>query len=105
MVDDREAEMRLEHERVRDAGIAGLAGAVRYYSAQEGAWAELCPPTTPDRNEMFIAELEHFLRCAREGEPVQVDAATGRRVVEIALAIKRSSDRGETVRLDGGRGE
>jgi predicted dehydrogenase len=78
----------------------GLAGSVCFYSARNAGWSELCPPTAPDRNDVFIAELEHFLHCVREGEPVQVDAAAGRRVVEIALAVKLSSDRGETVWLD-----
>jgi predicted dehydrogenase len=48
-------------------------------------------PLTPDSNEMYVAELRHFLACVRGEEVPLVSGADGRRVLEIALAAKQSA--------------
>lgn len=84
----------------------GLAGSVRHFAAHDGVWTDLLSPATaPDRNDMYLAEMQHFMRCAFDGLPASVDVATGRRIVQIALAAKRSADLGEAVRLDRRSGE
>lgn len=82
-----------------------LSGRVRLLSAQNGRWTELCGPSNAGINDLYIAELEHFIRCAVEGGEVPVDGLVGRRVLEIALAAKRSAKSGQTIWLGGERGK
>jgi predicted dehydrogenase len=56
-------------------------------------------PIAPDPNEMYLAEMRHFLSCVRGEEKPLVDGATGKRVLEIALAAKRSAVMGEQIAL------
>ncbi len=52
------------------------------------------------RNDMYLAELEHFARCVRgEVERPLIDGAQGAAVLAIALAAKRSSAEGRAVDL------
>lgn len=58
-------------------------------------WQEF--PLAPDPNEMYVEEMSHFLACVRgEAEPL-VDGATGKRVLEIALAARKSAATGTQV--------
>jgi predicted dehydrogenase len=50
-----------------------------------------------DRNEVFLAELRHFLACVRGDETPVVDLRAGRDVLRIALAARRSMETGEAV--------
>ena len=73
--------------------------AVRLYAAAAGAWADLVPARALDRNEMYLEELRQFLRCVETGARPAVSGEDGRRVVEIAVAAKASSERREFVAL------
>jgi predicted dehydrogenase len=53
-----------------------------------------------DGNHMYVEELRHFVECIELGTPPMLDAAGGRRVLEIALAAKTSAVEGRPVRLD-----
>ena len=72
---------------------------VRLFSATTNTWSDLHPPKTIDRNEMYVAELRHFLDCVRGKEEPIVSGEDGRRVLEIALAVKRSSKEQRVVEL------
>ncbi|MBI4789815.1 MAG: Gfo/Idh/MocA family oxidoreductase [Chloroflexi bacterium] len=48
-------------------------------------------PFAPDPNEMYLAEMRHFLACVRGEDEARVDGETGKRVLEIALAAKKSA--------------
>ena len=48
-------------------------------------------PIVPDTNEMYLNELQHFLACGNGSEPPLATGADARRVLEIALAARRSS--------------
>ena len=52
-----------------------------------------------ERNQMFVDELRHFVRCVERGEPPMLDAAGGRAVLEVALAAKASAAQGRPVAL------
>lgn len=65
---------------------------VQLFSVAASSWSDLHPAGRRDRNEMYVAELRHFLHCVRgNGLPI-VSGEDGRRVLEIALAVKRSSE-------------
>jgi predicted dehydrogenase len=50
-----------------------------------------------DRNEVFLAELRHFLGCVRGEEQPVVDLRAGADVLRIALAARSSLETGEAV--------
>jgi predicted dehydrogenase len=51
-----------------------------------------------DRNEVFLAELRHFLACVRGEETPVVELSAGADVLRIALAARRSLENGEATR-------
>ena len=69
----------------------GLTDWVAHYSSATRTWTDLFPAAAQDRNEMYVAELRHFLDCVRSGTTPLVDGIDGRRVLEIALAARQSS--------------
>ena len=52
-----------------------------------------------ERNQMFVDEMRHFVRCIEAGEPPVLDAAGGRAILEVALAAKASATEGRPVKL------
>jgi len=52
-----------------------------------------------ERNQMFVDEMRHFVRCIQAGEPPVLDAAGGRAILEVALAAKASATEGRPVKL------
>jgi len=69
----------------------GLSHRVRLFSASTNRWSDLHPAKPLGRNEMYAAELRHFLDCMRRNGVPNVSGEDGRRVLEIALAAKQSS--------------
>jgi predicted dehydrogenase len=69
----------------------GACHRVRLFSAEANKWWDLHPAKDIDRNEMYVAELRHFLDCVRGNCTPTISADDGRRVLEIALAAKQSS--------------
>ncbi len=78
-----------------------LAGTLRLYSAETGAWEEYAAPQGWERNTMFLDEMRHFLALVRgEAEPL-CTLEDGIRVLELIEAVKRSSASGRVVNLSG----
>ncbi|HEU5195172.1 MAG TPA: Gfo/Idh/MocA family oxidoreductase [Methylomirabilota bacterium] len=74
--------------------------AVHVYGKHD-RWHEVFEePIDADRNDMYVEELRHFVECVDRGASPLLDAAGGRRVLEIALAAKASAASGRPVRLD-----
>ena len=69
----------------------GLTHQVRLWSAASNEWQDLHPASEIDRNAMYVAELNHFLTCIETSRTPEVTGEEGKRLVEIAEAIKRSS--------------
>ena len=69
----------------------GLTHQVRLWSAANNEWQDLHPAGEIDRNAMYVAELNHFLTCIETSETPSVTGEDGKRLVEIAETIKRSS--------------
>jgi len=72
---------------------------VRVYGKEDRRHEIFEESINTDRNHMFVEELRHFVECAERGVPPLLDAAGGRRVLEIALAAKTSAAEGRPVRL------
>jgi predicted dehydrogenase len=52
-----------------------------------------------DRNEMYRAELQHFLECVKTKQAPMVDGKEGLETLKLALAVKRSAQKGQRVDL------
>ena len=90
----------IDRAATRNCRITGTEGTitwdalthqVRLWSASKKEWQDLHPASEIDRNEMYLDELRHFLTCIENGESPRITGEDGKRVVEIAEAIKRSS--------------
>lgn len=62
---------------------------VRIYRSAGNRWDE--ERFEDDPNEMYMREVAHFLECVRGHAVPPVDGESGKRVLEIALAAKRSA--------------
>jgi len=54
---------------------------------------------TPDSNDMYLAEMRHFLTCVRREDTPHVDARRGAEVLKLALAAQHSAETGLAVTL------
>jgi predicted dehydrogenase len=87
----------LQRNYVRTCKVIGEKGTltwnmkegVRHYDAATAQWED--EPIAPDLNDMYVEEMKHFVSCARGEASPLVDGVTGKRVLEIALAAKKSS--------------
>lgn len=74
-------------------------GAARSYDPETETWTRHEPPPGLGRNDLFLAEMEHFLACAAgEGEPC-CDLEDGVRTLRVALAALESARSGRKVRV------
>jgi predicted dehydrogenase len=74
-------------------------GAVRLYRAETGEWQ--CFPTPPgfERNELFLAEMRHFLQVARaQAEPL-CSLEDGVQALKLALAVHASQQQGRQIQI------
>lgn len=76
----------------------GLANSVKLYEKSSGRWNDLFGRRI-DANETYLAELRNFFECVREGRSPLVSGQDGKKVLEIILAAKKSSQTGRAVNL------
>ena len=69
----------------------GLSNRVQIFSATSNVWEDLLQSNTTDRNDMYKMELRHFIDCVLGKAEPMVNGQDGKRVLEIALAAKQSS--------------
>ena len=74
-------------------------GATRVYSAEDQQWQEFSPPEDFQRNTMFMDEMKNFLNCLSGKEAPKINLEDGVRVLEVALAVKRSSAEGRVINI------
>lgn len=74
---------------------------VNMFSAQSGRWEWVGegPGGEILDDAPYIAEMQHFLACIEGKESPLVDGPAGRRVLEIALAARRSAETGRFVEV------
>lgn len=76
----------------------GILDTLELYSVADG-WQEVYSADTTDRNQMYVAELQHFFDCVESGEQPMITGLDGKHVLEIALAAKQSSSENRMVVL------
>lgn len=97
------------HRSLKIVGEDGMVtwnfgdNSLRWYSTTDTMWHNLAKEAPPDTNEMYVAEMKHFIRCIKGEEYPLVDAAEGKEVLEIVLAAKKSAEIKMPVGLSGRR--
>lgn len=78
----------------------GIAHRVSLWTSRENRWIDIWQAGPSfDRNEMYVAEMQHFLDCVvGKAEPL-VTGEDGLRVLQIVLAAKQSSQEKRTIDL------
>ncbi len=62
-------------------------GAARLYRAQDPRWQAVHLPEGFERNDLFLAEMRHFLAVLREGQPPACSLDDGIRALQLSLAV------------------
>jgi predicted dehydrogenase len=72
---------------------------VRIYRSETGDWQVYPPPAGFERNELFLAEMRHFLQVVKgEAEPI-CSLADGIHALQLALAVHDSQQQGKLIYL------
>jgi predicted dehydrogenase len=82
-------------------------GAVRIYRARESgnsgdrseSWESYEVPDNFDRNDMFMAEMKHFLEIIKGKAQPMCSLNDGCKALELALAAHQSSRKGQLIKL------
>jgi len=77
-----------------------MTGEVRWYPAVTKGEEVFRNPPAWEPNDMYVAEMQHFLTCLPGNEAPDCDAWEAARVLELALAAKTSAVEGRVVRID-----
>jgi predicted dehydrogenase len=94
----------VRHDYCRNCEIVGEKGTivwnfaencVKVYDSETKAWSVV--KTDEDANKMYVSEVKEFLECVRSDKEPSVTAADGKRVLELVMAIKKSSECGKAV--------
>ncbi len=76
-------------------------GTARSFLTKTGQWHEDLLPPSFTRDDMFLAELKHFLDCINNGIPCRMDGRkVGRLALEVICAAQESAGTGKAVSLD-----
>jgi predicted dehydrogenase len=96
---------RAPHRACRFVGLAGtivwdaVRDTVDEFKAASGTWAAVPASHSPDGNQMYVDELQHFLDCIRDGSQPIVDGADGLNVLRIIEAARQSIAVNSTVEI------
>lgn len=77
-------------------------GAARLYRADAGAWETFAPPPGFERNDLFLAEMRHFIDVARGAAAPLCTLQDGIQAMRLALAVHQSAQEGRVVNLSPG---
>jgi glutamate-1-semialdehyde aminotransferase/spore coat polysaccharide biosynthesis protein SpsF (cytidylyltransferase family)/predicted dehydrogenase len=75
---------------------------VRWFSAERPGWNSL--PYVFEPNDMYVAEMRHFLESLGRGTGPMVDLEQSRDVIRVVEAAKKSSDVGKPQKLNWTKG-
>ncbi len=76
------------------------SGIIDVYHSEVGRWQEIKPPEGFERNDLFLAEMHHFMAVIRGEEEPICTLEDGIRALELALAAKKSAALGQMVALE-----
>lgn len=74
-------------------------GLVKHFSAAKKDWESFDVNRNEGINQMYLREMQHFIKCVNGEETPMLDGEEGKRILQIALAAKKSSELGRSVIL------
>lgn len=74
-------------------------GSARRYDPGSGTWEQFDPPAGFERNQLFLAEMAHFLRVARKTAAPLCTLEDGIAALELTEAVHRASRQGCLVKF------
>ncbi|HEX9618409.1 MAG TPA: Gfo/Idh/MocA family oxidoreductase [Anaerolineales bacterium] len=74
-------------------------GVLQVYRAEKGEWESFPPPPRFERNDLFLAEMRHFIEVVRGETAPRCTLDDGRKALELALAAHESQERGAMIAL------
>lgn len=75
-------------------------GTIRCYDAERREWSELKQPAGWAVNDMYVAEMEHFLHCVRERKRTMLPVAEAARLMDLVFAARMSAQEKRAVKLN-----
>ncbi len=75
------------------------SGQLGVHRAADGSEQEFLPPAGFERDELFLAQMRHFIAVVKGEAAPQCTLEDGRRALEIALAVHKSAAEGKGIRL------
>lgn len=80
----------------------GLTDSIEMYSVETRSWVQISASASkPDRNQMYIDEMTHFLACLEGNEQILIDGQQAFDVLAIIEAAKASIQNQSTVKVIG----
>lgn len=77
----------------------GTNDSVILYSNGSQEYSSLHPAKKEDWNNMYLAELKHFISCVKKRETPLISGDDGKRVLKVALCAMQSSQEQRTISL------
>ena len=77
----------------------GISHALRIFRAESGCWSELFSDAGLNFNEVYIAEIRHFLECIEKDREPAINGDDAFRTLNLALAIKSSHQEQRRIQL------
>jgi predicted dehydrogenase len=74
-------------------------GILEVFSTGKKEWDTYQPPKGFERNDLFIAEMKHFISVVQKKELPLCDLQDGKRALEMALAAHQSANQEKMVML------
>jgi predicted dehydrogenase len=65
---------------------------IQLFRSKQGSWKKIQPPAEFERNDLFLAEMRHFIDLAKIDIPSQCSLDDGVRALELSLAALRSAE-------------
>ena len=95
----------LEYRRIKIKGTDGIIfwnsqkNIVKVYSNKKNVWKTILKIKNFDRNQLYIDEIRHFLKCVKNRKSTINNLDDGIETMKIALATKESSEKKKNIML------
>ena len=92
-----------EYKRIKIKGTDGIIlwnsqeNAIKVYSNKKNTWKTILKIKKFDRNQLYVDEIKHFLRCVKNRKNTINNLDDGIKTMKIALAIKESGKKKKNI--------
>ena len=92
-----------EYRRIKIKGTDGIIlwnsqeNAIKVYSNKKNTWKTILKIKKFDRNQLYVDEIKHFLRCVKNRKNTINNLDDGIKTMKIALAIKESGKKKKNI--------